>query len=476
MDTITSFSPGKKISSFFQSRKLAVVLISLVILFSIMGTHIPQKSQLKPEVYNTWKTNHPTQAEIFDFLGFTNMFSSPVFIGLCFLLFLNTLFCTRNMLVSSLRKLKRNQQFQNKAQINGLEIRSEIRTGGEDKLVISHIDSVLRSHGYKSIREGDRIFAEKNRYGVFGIPLFHICILFIILATVYGSMGRMEGDMRLIEGQSLQEDHGNYMFINEGPLFYEKHQKFDIKLDKFYPDYIDGTDTPRGAAGELIISENGNEMKKDIVYSNNLMTYKDYTFLGNVYGMAPLLILMNPNGTVYSGSYITASDLDSSGRYVASFDMGNTGLEGGLMVYMTAPLTGIEESGNTRQTPILFLKIFDQGKEIYDGTLRLNDTVKIPVNDMYLGFYDIKYWSNFYVVKDDGTLLVYAGLGLITLSLAIIFFVIPKRVWVEVIKNGTNDITEIYIGGRADKFRSLYNEEFSEILDKIKERLSDVTD
>ncbi len=476
MDTITDFSPGKKISSFFQSRKLAVVLISLIILFSIMGTHIPQKSQLKPEVYNTWKTNHPTEAEIYDFLGFTNMFSSPVFIGLCFLLFLNTLFCTRNMLVSSLRKLKRNQQFQNKDQINRLEIKSEIRTGEEDKLVTSHIDSVLQSYGYKSIREGNKIFAEKNRYGVFGIPLFHVCILFIILATVYGSMGRMEGDMRLIEGQSLQEDHGNYMFINEGPLFYEKHQKFDIKLEKFYPDYIDGTDTPRGAAGKLIISENGNEMKTDIVYSNNLMTYRDYTFLGNVYGMAPLLVLMNPDGTVYSGSYITASDLDSSGRYVASFDMGNTGLEGGLMVYMTTPLTGIEESGNTRQTPILFLKIFERGKEIYDGTLRLNDTVKIPGNNMYLGFYDIKYWSNFYVVKDDGTLLVYAGVGLITLSLTVIFFVIPKRVWVEVVKNGTNDVTEIYIGGRADKFRSLYNEEFSDIVERIKERLSDGTD
>ncbi|NJD77393.1 MAG: cytochrome c biogenesis protein ResB [Candidatus Methanoperedens sp.] len=476
MDTISDFSPGKKISSFFQSRKLAVILISSIILVSIIGTHIPQKSQLKPEVYNAWKTNHPTQAEIFDFLGFTNMFSSAVFIGLCSLLFLNTSFCTRNMLVSALRKLKRNQQFQNKDQINGLETRSEISTAKEDKIVISHIDSVLQSHGYRLSLEGNKIFAEKNRYGVFGVPLFHICILFIILATVYGSLGRMEGDMRLIEGQSLQEDHGNYMFINEGPLFYENHQKFDIKLDKFYPDYIDSTDTPRGAAGKLIISENGNEMKTDIVYSNNLVTYRDYTFLGNVYGMAPLLVLMNPDGTIYSGSYITASDPDSSGRYVASFDMADTGLEGGLMVYMTAPLTGIEESGNTKQTPIMFMKIFDQGEEIYDGTLRLNDTVKIPWNNMYLGFYDIKYWSNFYVVKDNGTLLVYAGLGLITLSLTIIFFVIPKRVWVEVVKDGADGATEIYIGGRADKFRSLYNEEFSDIIDKIKERLSNVTD
>lgn len=475
-EKINDFSIRKRISTFFQSRKLAVALISLIILFSIIGTHIPQKSQLKPEVYNTWKANHPTQAEIFEFIGFTNLFSSILFLSLCLLLFLNTFFCTRNMLSSSFRKLNKNLRFQKREYISGLENNSLVKTEKEDKHVVSQIYSALQSYGYKTTQEENRIFAEKNRYGVLGIPLFHICILFIILSIVYGSTGRMEGDMRLIEGQTLSEDHGNYMFINEGPLFYENHQKFDIKLEKFYSDYKDETDTPRGAAGKLVISENGNEMKSDIVYSNNLMTYRDYTFLGNVYGMAPLLVLTNPDGTIISGSYITASDLDKSGRYVASFDMGNTGLQGGLMVYMTAPLTGIEESGNTRQTPILFLKIFDRGKEIYDGTLRLNDTVKIPGNNMYLGFYDVKYWSNFYVVKDDGTLLVYAGLVLMTLSITIIFFIIPRKVWVEVVKNGANDVREIYIGGRADKFRSLYNEEFNGIVDRIKERLSNGTD
>ncbi len=458
-------SSGKQITDFFQSRKLAVVLIFLIILLSIVGTHIPQKPQLKPEVYNTWKTNHPVQAEIFGMLGLNDLFSSYLFNGLALLLFLNTLFCTRNMLAVSIRKLKKKSQFQEQKYISGLENSTIVRTENED--VVSHIDHVLRSNGYKISHEGNRIFAEKNRYGMLGVPLFHVCILFIILAAVYGSMGRMEGDMRLIEGQTLSEEHENYMVVSEGPFFNENHRRFDIKLEKFYPDYKDETGTPRGAAGELVISENGKEMKNGTVYSNNLMAYNEYTFLGNVYGMAPLLILTNPDGTIYSGSYITASDLDSSGRYVASFELGNTGLAGVLMVYMTAPLTKMNESGEIRQAPILFLKVFDKGKEIYDGSLRLNETVKLPGSSMSLGFYNVKYWSNFYVVRNDGTLLVYAGLGLLTLSLMIIFFIIPKKVWIEVVNNGTD--AEIYIGGRADKFRSLYTEEFNDIVNKIKD-------
>lgn len=469
------FLTWKKIAAFFRSRKLAMVLILLIIVFSIIGTHIPQKSQLKSDIYDTWKTNHPTEAYYFEILGLTGLFSSPIFIGLAALLFINTLFCTRIMFNTAYRRL-RYPQTQQKSYIGGLENNIELRTEKEQKYVISVINSVLKSDGYRIFQKENCILAEKNRIGVFGTFLFHVCILIIILAAVYGSLGRMEGDMRLIEGQTLSEDHENYIFVNEGPFFYGNHQKFDINLDRFYSDYTDETGTPRGNGGKLVIKENGKEVKTGIVYSNNLMSYKGYTFLSNVYGLAPLLILNNQDGTVYSGSYITATDSDSSGRYIASFEIGDMGLEGVLMVYMTAPLTPeITGSGESKQIPILFLKIFDKGNEIYDGTLRLNDTVKIYDkylgNDRTLGFYDIKYWSNFYVVKDSGTLLVYAGIGLMTLGLMISYLIIPKRVWIEVIKDEMSDATEIYIGGKADKFKFSFKNEYSNIVNNIKKRL-----
>jgi len=463
---------GKKIATFFKSRKLAIILIFLIIVLSIIGTHIPQKSQLKPDVYNTWKNNHPGQADFFEKIGFTNLFSSYIFLSISFLLFINTIFCTQSMLIGAFRKLRNDPQFQKKQYITNLEYNTILKTEKEQEQIIFEINSVLKAKGYKISSNQNCIFAQKNRLGILGTPLFHVCILFIILAVVYGNTGRMEGDMRLIEGQTLSEEHGNYMFINEGPFFYENHKRFNITLEKFYVTYIDETDTPRGGAGRLVIEENGQKVT-DIVYSNHLMAYKGYTFLGNVYGLAPLLILRNPDGSVYSGSYVTASDQDNSGRYVAYFNMGKTGLEGGLMVYMTTNLTSgkIMES-NIEQEPILFLKVFDKGSEIYNGTLKLNDTVKI--NDMYFGFYDIKYWSNFYVVKDSGTIFVYAGIGMMISGLIISFFIVPKKVWVEVVNEKDNK-AEIYIGGRADKFRSFYEEEFGDILNRIKERITNGT-
>ncbi len=77
-------------------------------------------------------------------------------------------------------------------------------------------------------------------------------------------------------------------------------------------------------------------------------------------------------------------------------------------------------------------------------------------------------------MKDKGTVPLYAGIVLIPVSLMIIFFIVPKRVWVEVTdESGT---TEVYIGGRADKFRSLYEEEYYNLINKIEARLSNGTD
>jgi cytochrome c biogenesis protein len=460
----------KKIGIFFRSRKLAILLIFLVIILSIIGTTIPQKSQLKPDVYNAWKNTHPEQSDIYEKIGFTNLFSSFIFLSIAFLLFINTAFCTLNMLAGAFRKLGNYPQFENNQYIKRLENNSVLKTEKEQVHIISEINSVLKERGYKISQQQNCIFAQKNRLGILGTPLFHVSILIIILAVVYGTTSRMEGDMRLIEGQTLSEVHANYMFINEGPFFNEGHKGFNITLQNFYANFNDETNTPRGASGTLSIEKDGLIEKTDVVYSNHLMDYEGYTFLGNVYGMAPLLILRDQDGTVFSGSYITATDQDESGRYVAYFNIGDTGLEGGLMVYMTTNLTSgkITES-DAVQEPILFLKVFDKGSEIYNGTMKLNDTVQI--NDKNLGFYDIKYWSNFYIVKDRSTIFVYSGIVLIIFSLAISFFLVPKKIWIEVVQSEKDNKSEIYIGGRADKFRSLYQDEIGDIVNRIKEKL-----
>ena len=148
------FNIEKKISAFFSSRKLAIVLITLIVIFSIIGTLVPQQSQLKPDVYDKWKSTHPEQADIFGKIGFTHLFSSFIFLNLAALLVINTLFCTRTMLSSAFRRLNA-PQFQKKAYITGLENSSVIKTKKDSSSVISETVSLLKSAGYKVRQEGN---------------------------------------------------------------------------------------------------------------------------------------------------------------------------------------------------------------------------------------------------------------------------------------------------------------------------------
>ena len=106
---------------------------------------------------------------------------------------------------------------------------------------------------------------------------------------------------------------------------------------------------------------------------------------------------------------------------------------------------------------------------IFDGTLGLNEFV--DMGDVSVGFYDLKYWSRFYLVKDQGTYVVFAGLFFGVMGLAAAFFMVPKHVFVEVDKDSETGKTAVLIGGSADRFKSSFADEYSALIEKIEEIL-----
>ena len=97
---------SKATVSFFRSRKLTLVLVILIIIFSFLGTIIPQQPQLKPFVYESWKESSQWSG-VYEGLVLTDVYSSPAFMVVMLLLFLNTLFCTSSMLKVAFRRYGR---------------------------------------------------------------------------------------------------------------------------------------------------------------------------------------------------------------------------------------------------------------------------------------------------------------------------------------------------------------------------------
>ena len=460
---------SKATVSFFRSRKLTLVLVIFLIIFSFLGTVIPQQPQLKPFVYDSWKGSSQWSG-VFEGLMLTDVYSSPVFMVVILLLFLNTLFCTSNMLKVAFRKYGR-VVFRGRSVIGSMGNHSEIEVDGSVEQVMDNAGAVLRKKRYSVRREGNRIHAEKNRFGVFGTPLFHVCILIVLLAVFGGKAGRMEGAMELVEGQMLTEEHRNYVLLNEGPLFGEDHQGFGVRLEKFYPDYMEADGPPRGMASKLSIIEDGQIVDEGMVYSNRQIVHGGVTIYQNEYGFAPLLILKDKDGRDITGSYVVAKDETGTGVYVSSFFAGDTGIEGEVMVYpgLLDEGYGSEYGIDIPDEPLINLQLYVDEQVIFDGTLGLNEFV--DMGDVSVGFYDLKYWSRFYLVKDQGTYVVFAGLFFGVMGLAAAFFMVPKHVFVEVDKDSETGKTAVLIGGSADKFKSSFADEYSALIEKIEEIL-----
>lgn len=455
--------------SFFRSRKLTLVVVILLIILSFLGTVIPQQPQLKSFVYESWKENSQWSG-VFEGLVLTDVYSSPAFMVVLLLLFLNTLFCTSGMFKVAFRKYAR-VVFHGRLVIENLENHSVIGVDKPVERVVEDVGSVLRKKRYGVRHEGNRIHAEKNRFGVFGTPLFHVCILIVLLAVFAGKAGRMEGAMDLVEGQMLTESHESYVILNKGLLFGEDHQGFGVRLDRLYLDYMEADGPPRGTASELSIIEDDQVVDEGMVYSNRQIVYKGITIYQNEYGFAPLLILKDKDGRDITGSYVIAKDETGAGIYTSSFVAGDTGIGGNVVVYPGVLVGDASEYGiDIPDEPLINLQLHIGDQIIFDDTLGLNETV--DMGNVSVGFYDMKYWSRFYFVKDQGTYVVFAGLFFGVMGLSAAFFMVPKHVFVEVGKDSETGKTVVFAGGSADRFKSSFTDEYSALIDKIKERMT----
>ena len=463
-----------EIPRFFRSRKLAIYLILMVILLSFIGTIIPQDHIYTPVIMEGMIAKSVFLGYM-DEIGFTAIFTSWLFFGVIFLLYLNTTFCTYDMFRNSIRKMKRGSNFREKKEICGLANNALVIPGGVSDKSHDKIISALKKRRYKVKQNGNSFVAIKNRLGIFGTPAFHLCILLVLGAILYGGVGRMEGRLQLVEGQTLYEQPQDYFYVAEGPLFNDEHKNFGITLERFHPRYVDAEGVYRGAASEIVITDGNQIVKKDVLHSNHLIVYDDITLFQNEYGFAPLFLLKNDSGAVMSGSYVYA-EYDGSGRYMTVFPVADTGLSAQITLYPNTSQTIVESGYDMPSDPEVYVELFEGGEQVFDGVLGLDQMVLLGsypgMGEVALGFYDLKQWSIISVVIDKGVPYIFGGIYLAIFSMMVMFFFVPRRLW-AVFEEDESGTQVLYIGGKSDKYKSSFEFEFNNIVKEISEAVQD---
>lgn len=456
----------RKTLNFFQSKKLALILIGLFTLTVIIAAIIPQPVFIEKEEYGLWKSNHPTFIAFSEKLGLTHIYTSWWFITILVLLFVNTLVCNLYRIpVVAKRTGKFDLQIDAEA-IRGLRNTWEIKTKVSQRNIGKVVEKVLGERSYKiTYAQGGRlIYATKGKYGLWGSLFFHLALLVVIFGAVISSAFTMRGRILLTEGQSLAEVHKSYFLIEESPLFKERHQAFQVRLDEFYPEYI-GTQIKMPGSKLTIIDEN-NEIKKQTIYVNHPLYYKGAViYQRNNYGFSPLLVISNKQGEEIWKAYIALAIRKEKGvvRHKDTIT---------LPYEMKAQIELYQKKSFSLDSSTLRLQITKAGRQVFNGTLRLGDKVFFQNN--YLSFTDVRRWTTFNISRDPGWPIILVGIWLAVFGFLARSLFIRKRFWFLSMKEKPG-INLIVAGGKAESFMALFGQEFDKVREELDRELKFLT-
>ncbi len=190
---------------FFSSVRLALWVILLLAVVSLAGTliiQIPPAVAADPGLMDQWveqiaQPKYGGMTDIFRFLGFFDVFRSPVFIVLGSLLIVNIAVCSLKRL-PSLVKMSRGVAPEDAARLldKGNAVRATSKLSAVESTAA--VTGFLTQRGYRIRQESKPdatvLVADRNRFAPWGTYAIHLSLILLIAGYLVGSFSGFSND------------------------------------------------------------------------------------------------------------------------------------------------------------------------------------------------------------------------------------------------------------------------------------------
>jgi len=414
-----------KITAFFKSVKLSVVLILLLSVLALIGIifpQIPSSLSAYSDGY-TWWINNIANAQFgaftntIGFLGFFDIFHSIWFFGTVLFLMLNILVCSLGRYKgvktkSGESKIETNRDFYVNSKFHR-EFQSNSLTSSSQ----NEIDAVLDKHRYhfSKTTQADAFFytGSRNRFSVYGTYLVHLSLFIFILGILLGSLFGFRNDSFIVFEDTTKEVGYN--------------TDMSIRLNSFSDEYwSDGS--PKDYSSDVVLYKNGQIVKSGLIQVNHPLVYEGVRFHQSFFGPAIGFKIATVEGKLIFDENVALDDvrtLDSLQRPV-----GNITLPGN-----TYSVVILKNATNGQDTVIRENQV---GIELYDDTntpiawLILDKNSPQTLGNITFTFTGESKFSGFQVSKDPGSYLIWIASLLFILGIAIIFYFPHRQIWIAV--------------------------------------------
>ena len=442
---------------FFTSVKLAIVLISLIVLLGLVGTLIPQEKFTREvdyiskyglkgyQIIKTLQLNHIFYSWYFKFLGL--------------LFVMNLSACTYKRLRASLKYFRTPMPRKSLYAIAQMPLNACVEISGQEAGVFKERAlQALRVKHYRVKDCGDQLLAEKWRWERFGIDVFHVSLLIFIFGLILTNMLGFE---------TIHIAHKGDVFKAPGANFY-------VRVDKFWSENYRGSEKVSDWKTQLTILENNKEIRTAVIEVNHPFTYKGISFyqaaFGNDWqGAAELTIKAEK-----------AADGKELGEFTAKVKDGFSIPDEKLFVRVGAflPDFAITEDGRfysrtqRLNNPAAYLEVYDdKGNFMFrTWTFAFYPTLQHVTREnpyrFYLTGYTAPEFTGLEISYDPGVPIAYSGFGMMILMLLVHLYFKHRQVWVQI------DVPNrrVWLGAKARKYHSTgFEHEFHDIIKRIAE-------
>lgn len=506
----------EKIWELLASVKFAIIIFSIISLTSIVGTILEQGAERSRNINVLTRlfgdTLAPTLYDIFEKLGFMDMYHSWWFVTLLFLFSINIVICSVDRLPRIWKIIREPIQPLTEEHLGRSPIKKELIVKGKPDEVKIMVTSAIKKIGFHVAEfkedKGYQFFAQKGRFSRFGVYITHLSILLILIGALIGIFFGFKGFLPIPEGSSasivllntghltnmeelekerilnaLDASSGNIsnvsqqLGVDESSLQAKMHRygiqplSFSIRCNDFNVDFYEGSDMPKDFKSWLTVIDNGREVIKKTIEVNNPLTYKGITFYQSSYGMVPnaqgiFVLRITPQSGISETKQLHLND---------TFTIPGTRIAGTIIDFSPAlsfdrqgrPFTYAEMMNN----PAVLIDFKEDGKEKYSGWIlkRYQTTWKLPEGHI-VEFIDL--WGTQYtglqVRKDPGVWIVYFGCIAISIGLYTAFFMSHRKLWVRIVQDKNN--TNIMVGAMTNKNRSGFERKIDTMISLLKKR------
>ena len=457
--------------SYLKSFRFIALIIFLLILVYFLGLIIPQKLLFNSKIeYLEWVESGWMNRAL-DFIGFTDIYVSPLTILLLVFFFLSLTIVTLNRVPLIMKKAYLRGEPPSFSLLDLKKDRNEIQLSSviESSLTTNRIKVFLKKRRWSIImgKEENTFIAIRNRLSPIGFLIFHLSFLLCLIGAILITYTRFSGKLALTEGQLFDGDMRQFHSISRKPKIFKEIPPLGIKVEKVHPYYENDIPT------ELVVDLQVKYLEstsKEVLRINEPVKKGLLSIMAEKIGISPLFVIRNASGEVIDGVYVSLNVL--------------RGDEDSFQLNLGSPYTfyvrffpdyvvedGVETTRSLEtNNPALHLVVQKDIRTVYDGTIKLGENAEI---DSYtITFEDLRYWVDFFVVREFGRMpliagFIFASIGLI---MRLVFYQRRLRLVVEY----TSDKPLLYIDGRSEFFRISFKDDLKKIVKELESYLNKV--